>query len=86
MQLNNVDVDQFSLFVEQRTGEDMPRKRTSVVLNPGRPKGKFVDSWNWKLSGKKSTYYALFPRAWTCYEEPEPNVKLICRQVCVSGS
>jgi non-lysosomal glucosylceramidase len=23
----------------------------------------------------------LFPRAWTVYEEPDPSIKLICRQV-----
>jgi non-lysosomal glucosylceramidase len=33
------------------------------------------------LDETKVTYHALFPRAWTVYEEPVPGLKLTCRQV-----
>ncbi|KAL5199317.1 hypothetical protein ABZP36_020520 [Zizania latifolia] len=28
-----------------------------------------ISSWDWNLSGQHSTYHALFPRAWTVYDE-----------------
>jgi len=28
-----------------------------------------------------ATYYGLFPRAWTTYENPLPGVRLTCRQI-----
>ena len=27
-----------------------------------------IEAWDWNLSGEKSTYHALFPRAWTIYD------------------
>lgn len=27
-----------------------------------------IGSWDWNLKGDKSTYHALYPRAWTTYE------------------
>jgi hypothetical protein len=27
-----------------------------------------ISSWDWKLRGDRSTYHALFPRAWTVYD------------------
>jgi hypothetical protein len=27
-----------------------------------------IGSWDWNLSGQKSTYHALYPRAWTVYD------------------
>lgn len=27
-----------------------------------------IGSWDWNLKGDKSTYHALYPRAWTMYE------------------
>ena len=38
-------------------------------------------AWDYKITGKNSTYYALYPRAWTVYQEPDPNVRLTCLQV-----
>lgn len=29
----------------------------------------------------KATYYGLFPRAWTSYEEPLPGLRVSCKQV-----
>ncbi len=70
-----VPVDQFSVFI-RRVG----RNPQTSVLYPGElesgPAG-----WGWNLSGSRSTYHALFPRAWTVYEEPDPNLKLTCRQI-----
>lgn len=33
------------------------------------------------VSGARSAYFALFPRAWTVYEEPDPDVRVVCRQL-----
>jgi len=38
-------------------------------------------AWHWGLDEKKATYHALYPRAWTVYEEPSPGLNLVCRQV-----
>lgn len=27
-----------------------------------------IGSWDWNLKGDKSTYHALYPRAWTVHE------------------
>jgi non-lysosomal glucosylceramidase len=71
-----VRADQFSLYV-RRPGQ----RGRSLVLNPDRPEGGALHGWGWNLSGKASTYHALFPRAWTVYREPDPQLKLTCRQV-----
>lgn len=31
-------------------------------------KGLGIESWDWNLKGEKSTYHALYPRAWTTYD------------------
>ncbi|CAI7759863.1 unnamed protein product [Closterium sp. NIES-53] len=66
---------------------DQPRKFSSV-LYPGVPKGvrrrasgSGIDAWGWNMDGSRSTYYALFPRAWTVYQEPDPQMTISCRQV-----
>lgn len=33
------------------------------------------------VSGTRSAYFALFPRAWTVYEEPDPSLRVVCRQI-----
>lgn len=38
-------------------------------------------SWGWKMKPDCATYHALYPRAWTVYEEPLPGVRLLCRQI-----
>ncbi|QHO32486.1 Non-lysosomal glucosylceramidase [Arachis hypogaea] len=40
-----------------------------------------IQSWDWNLSGDKSTYHALYPRAWTIYEEPDPALRIVCPQI-----
>ncbi|KAL6074486.1 Non-lysosomal glucosylceramidase, variant 2 [Balamuthia mandrillaris] len=52
-----------------------------MVLNPREaPRGSLQD-WNWGLIGEDSYYTALFPRAWTIYEEPDEDLRLVCRQI-----
>ncbi|GAQ85127.1 hypothetical protein KFL_002200120 [Klebsormidium nitens] len=87
--------DQFSVFIKR--GAD-GHKRFSSVLYPGRPEELIppkpkdkkkapepptgIATWGWNLKGDKSTYHALFPRAWTVYDgEPDPELKISCRQV-----
>ena len=68
--------DQFSIFV-QHEGEE-PKAQT---LYSGRPEDKHLSSWRWEMDPACATYHALFPRAWTVYEEPVPNIRLTCRQL-----
>ncbi len=75
-QYGMVDADQFSLFVRHQ-GE---RGRVTV-LRAGRPESGALAGWDWNLDPKRATYYALYPRAWTVYEDPLPGITLTCRQV-----
>ncbi|XBJ17036.1 hypothetical protein VPH35_008537 [Triticum aestivum] len=74
----------FSIFITREGGS----KKYSSVLAPGQHDGlkkssdDGISSWDWKLRGARSTYHALFPRAWTVYDgEPDPELKLSCRQI-----
>ncbi|KAF2076803.1 hypothetical protein CYY_001880 [Polysphondylium violaceum] len=82
-----VDTDKFSVFINfhdaqyNNVGSITPSKK-AVVLYPGKPKTNLnLDVWNWSLKGDNSCYFGLFPRAWTVYEEPHPDIRLICKQV-----
>ncbi|KAI4298926.1 hypothetical protein L6164_032433 [Bauhinia variegata] len=74
--------NQFSVFVSRANGE-----RYSSVLCPWQPDilkenpMPGIASWDWNLRGRSSTYHALYPRAWTVYEEPDPNLRIVCRQI-----
>ncbi|XP_020701306.1 non-lysosomal glucosylceramidase isoform X1 [Dendrobium catenatum] len=75
--------NQFSVFISRPGG-----KRYSSVLSPRNaqiPRGSRnpgIESWDWNLSGEKSTYHALYPRSWTVYDgEPDPDLKITCRQI-----
>jgi non-lysosomal glucosylceramidase len=68
--------DQFSLWT-QRPGEES----YSLVLNPNKPDEVFLNAWEWSLPASKGSYQALFPRAWTMYEEPVPGLHLSCKQL-----
>jgi non-lysosomal glucosylceramidase len=68
--------DQFSLFV-QRPGQP----GQAQVLFPGRPGDKTLAAWQWGMDASQATYHALFPRAWTVYQEPLPGIRLTCRQL-----
>ncbi|KAG0465910.1 hypothetical protein HPP92_020074 [Vanilla planifolia] len=75
--------NQFSVFVSRQDG-----KRYSTVLSPRssqmprESKNPGIESWDWNLSGNKSTYHALYPRSWTIYDgEPDPELTITCRQI-----
>ncbi|XP_015937543.1 uncharacterized protein LOC107463282 [Arachis duranensis] len=74
--------NQFSVFVSRPSGE-----KYSSVLCAGKPDilkenpVSGIQSWDWNLIGDKSTYHALYPRAWTIYEEPDPALRIVCRQI-----
>ena len=68
--------DQFSLFV-QRDG----KPPSSQVLHPGQPPSGQLSAWKWNMPASCATYHALFPRAWTVYENPLPDLHLVCTQI-----
>ena len=76
MEYRSVPADQFSLYV-RRPGEH----GRSLVLCSARPEDGALHGWGWRLEGRASTYHALFPRAWTVYKEPDPHLRLTCRQI-----
>ena len=71
-----VSADQFSLWA-RRPGA-APQ---AMVLNPCASPATALSTWGWGLPEAKGTYHALFPRAWTTYDEPLPGLQLTCRQV-----
>ncbi|ESQ33419.1 hypothetical protein EUTSA_v10006714mg [Eutrema salsugineum] len=84
--------NQFSVFVSRPGGV-----KHSTVLCPTKPEvikdnGGYlcrgqapnigIESWDWNMTGEKSTYHALYPRSWTVYEgEPDPELRIVSRQV-----
>ncbi|KAL3538486.1 hypothetical protein ACH5RR_001852 [Cinchona calisaya] len=75
--------NQFSVFVSRPNGE-----KHATVLCPGSPdipndsSSPGIGSWDWNLDGNRSTYHALFPRAWTVYDgEPDPDLRIVCQQI-----
>ncbi|CAL9232258.1 unnamed protein product [Arabidopsis halleri] len=75
--------NQFSVFVS-RPGD----VNYSTVLCPTKPKsvkGKTedlgIESWDWNMKGDKSMYHALYPRSWTVYNEPDPELRIVSRQI-----
>ena len=68
--------DQFSLFVQR---EKQPAQ--AQVLYPKHPEEDGLQGWKWDMNPACATYHALFPRAWTTYENPLPGVRLTCRQI-----
>ncbi|CAL1363890.1 unnamed protein product [Linum trigynum] len=75
--------NQFSAFVSRPDG-----KKFSSVLCSSKPEfpkgstGSGIESWDWNLGGDKTTYHALFPRAWTTYDgELDPELRIVSRQM-----
>ncbi|XP_020876619.1 non-lysosomal glucosylceramidase isoform X2 [Arabidopsis lyrata subsp. lyrata] len=75
--------NQFSVFVMRSGGVNY-----SSVLCPTKPKsvrGKTeelgIESWDWNMKGYKSMYHALYPRSWTIYNEPDPELRIVSRQI-----
>jgi non-lysosomal glucosylceramidase len=91
-----VAADQFSLWV-RRAGEPAralvlstrpegvpPRERARGRSGGRGRKGSLeraLSGWNWGLDNRLVTYHALYPRAWTVYAEPVPELRLTCRQI-----
>ena len=71
-----VHADQFSLFARRKGGDAQ-----ALTLSPVKPQGGNLSAWNWGLDPACATYHALFPRAWTVFEDPLPGIRLTCRQV-----
>jgi len=71
-----VFADQFSVFAK-RAG----KKPQVQVLYTGEPETDQLSSWQWNMNPQCATYHALFPRAWTVYENPLPGLELICEQI-----
>jgi non-lysosomal glucosylceramidase len=71
-----VPASQFSVAIHREGAPPVAQ-----VLYPGEPEGGHLSGWEWNLSGEKSTYHALYPRAWTVYKEPAPKIQLTCRQI-----
>ncbi|XP_010530106.1 PREDICTED: non-lysosomal glucosylceramidase [Tarenaya hassleriana] len=84
--------NQFSVFVSRPGGlkystvlcptkPEVP-KESGGYLCRGRVASLGIESWDWNLKGDKSTYHALYPRAWTVYDgEPDPELRIVSRQV-----
>lgn len=68
--------DQFAIYV-QRPGQE----GQAQVLCPSHPAGDELRAWRWGMPAECATYYALYPRAWTIYEQPLPGIRLACRQL-----
>ncbi|XP_046562638.1 non-lysosomal glucosylceramidase-like [Haliotis rubra] len=73
---NVVDADQFTVCI-RKNGVTVLQQ----VLSSYKKTGKHLKAWNWTFPAGNATYHALYPRAWTVYNIPEYNVKLVCRQV-----
>jgi len=71
-----VDADQFTLRVKR---ENEPAR--AIVLSTQKPQGEALSSWKWDMEPVCGTYHALFPRAWTSYDNPLPGIRLTCKQV-----
>ncbi|GLT77209.1 hypothetical protein SLA2020_488170 [Shorea laevis] len=75
--------DQFSVFVSRSNGEKYSSvlcQKSSELLKETAASG--IGSWDWNMKGNNSTYHALYPRAWTIYEdEPDPDLRIVCRQI-----
>lgn len=78
--MDPVDIDLFSVRIE-RKNQATNTPVISSVLYPERINNYVLESWDFNISGEKSNYYALFPRSWTVYEEPDPQTRLTCKQI-----
>ncbi len=84
---NEVPLDAFSVRIFRPTTGVQ-----ATVLYPKDASGPKVPSWNYGMTGGKyfggkiksqdnSHYFGLFPKAWTVYQEPDPSIRLICKQM-----
>ncbi|PRP85802.1 non-lysosomal glucosylceramidase isoform 6 [Planoprotostelium fungivorum] len=81
--MNNVEADQFSIRIKRND------HIVTSVLHAGPPQPSAEspnrapeNSWNFSgISGRDSFYHAMFPRAWSIYNEPDPNLTITCKQL-----
>lgn len=72
-----VSVSQFTVCIRKNN-----QTIYQQVLSSRKPKNKHLSSaWNWGFPGSQAAYTGLYPRAWTVYEIPEHQIKLVCRQI-----
>ena len=71
-----VKANQFSVFVKPNG-----KNAKSIVLTPDVQQNNFLSAWNWNFDGQNSTYHALYPFAWTKYDDIIPGVNLMCKQI-----
>jgi non-lysosomal glucosylceramidase len=71
-----IPADAFSVFVQREEG---PGEARALFPNP--PGDGSLSAWRWGLPPYTTQYAALFPRAWTIYEDPLPGLRLTCRQL-----
>ncbi|GAB5034529.1 non-lysosomal glucosylceramidase [Nannochloropsis oceanica] len=76
-QHGTVAADQFSVRVS-RAGQ-LPEARVLSAEDGSGSEG--LKGWGWGMDPKTATYHALYPRAWTVYEEAVPLIRLVCRQM-----
>lgn len=78
-----VEADQFSLRIK-RTSTNGQVKIDAIVLGlppNGYNSSSLLSSWNFNMKPDCATYHAIFPRSWTVYKNPLPDVTVIIRQV-----
>lgn len=73
---NTVHANQFSIYVKHQLKDSV-----SYVLNPNKPDNGNLSKWKWGLNPKHATYHALYPRAWTVYDDPNLGLNMTCRQI-----
>jgi hypothetical protein len=57
-------------------------KISSVILSLLKPdEHSCLTNWNWNMSPNCGSYSAVYPRSWTIYEDPLPNIRVIVKQV-----
>lgn len=76
IQMEPVDIDLFSVRIERPN-----QPVVTSVLFPEKLPNPVLESWDWNVTGQKSTYHGLFPRSWYVYEEPDPRLRLTCKQL-----
>jgi len=75
-----VDANAFSVFIGPREPGGIGHA-TVLTTAPAETNKCIRNTWEYHLTGEHSTYHALFPRAWTEYREPDPAIRLVCKQV-----
>jgi hypothetical protein len=73
-----ISADVFCLRVK-RNGKVYTKVLSAVP--PEARNSSTMASWDWSLPLSSGTFYALYPRSWTVYENPVPGVTVVVEQV-----